>query len=54
MLFNFYNCPLSNYKYFYQEAQLRYYKPKGYCKIFKFYFKTMDMYALPITLRYKN
>ena len=24
------------------------------CKKFKFYFKMLDLYALPITLRYKN
>ena len=33
---------------------LKYYKRIGYIKQFKYYFKMIDMYALPITLRYKN
>ena len=34
--------------------KLKEYKPIPAFKKFKFYFKMMDMYALPITLRYKN
>jgi len=33
---------------------LKYYKTIGHCKRFKYYFKMIDVYALPITLRYKN
>ena len=38
----------------FDNADLKYYKPIAPCKRFKFYFKMLDMYALPITLRYKN
>ena len=31
-----------------------YYKPINNIKKFKYYFKMIDAYALPITLRYKN
>ena len=38
----------------FDNADLKYYKPIAGCKKFKYYFKMIDMYALPITLRYKN
>ena len=37
-----------------QSESLKSYKPIGFWKKFKFNFKKLDMYALPITLRYKN
>ena len=37
-----------------QSESLKYYKTIPSFKKFKFYFKMIDMYALPITLRYKN
>jgi hypothetical protein len=30
------------------------YKKLGNCKRFRYFFKMMDMYAIPVTLRYKN
>ena len=35
-------------------ASMKYFKPIPTFKRFKFWFKMIDMYALPITLRYKN
>ena len=37
-----------------EENSIKYYKKISACKQFKYYFKMIDMYALPITLRYKN
>jgi len=36
------------------EESLKYYKKIGMFKRFKYYFKMIDIYAIPITLRYKN
>ena len=33
---------------------VKYTKPISNCKRFKFYFKMIDMYAIPINMRYKN
>ena len=37
-----------------EHNSLKSYKPIPFMKKFKFYFKMADMYAQPITLRYKN
>ena len=35
-------------------SSVKYTKPISNCKRFKFYFKMIDMYAIPINMRYKN
>ena len=45
---------MSSRNLFDDAESLKYYKPIPTCKRIKYYFKMIDMYALPITLRYKN
>ena len=37
-----------------QKNSLKSYKPIPFMKKFKFFFKMADMYAEPVTMRYKN